>query len=70
MEPLKAGPTYRCGQCGNKTRFTVKVTRTVEYYHHQTLGGEMNPEEVEVLREIVDKVVCRICGLTDRIEVM
>lgn len=70
MAPLKEGQWYRCTQCGGKTRFIVTVTRKVQYFHHQIIGGGMNPEEVEVLREVVDSVTCVFCGRGDAIEVM
>ena len=70
MEPLKDDEWYRCTQCGGKTRFTVTVTRKVQYFHHQKIGGGMTPEDVEVIREVVDSVVCMYCRHGDAIEVM
>jgi hypothetical protein len=59
---------YRCGACGNLTRFNVtKTTRTREY-HHFTIGGELNVEEVEVLDETVEQVTCRWCDHGQQIE--
>ena len=70
MEPLKLGQSYRCTACGGLTRFTVTVTRTVRYYHHQAIGGGMAPEMEEVLREVVESVECIWCGNGRSIEVM
>jgi Zn finger protein HypA/HybF involved in hydrogenase expression len=70
MEPLKPGQSYRCKQCGNKTRFTVRITRTVDYFHHQELGGTIIPEkEEQVIKEDVARVTCVWCQSTN-IEVM
>ena len=54
--------SYRCGACGNKTRFDVYETKRVRAFHHFTLGGEGVVEEEEVLEHAVDKIVCRWCG--------
>ncbi len=53
---------YRCGACGNKTRFDVYESRRVRSYHHQTLGGDVTVEEEQVLESSVDSVQCRWCG--------
>ncbi len=53
---------FRCRACGNRTRFDVTTTRTVRAFHHYTLGGELNVEEVVVLDEQVNDVTCRWCG--------
>lgn len=52
---------YRCKLCGNLTRFTVTVTRTTRYYHHQAFDGTMTPEDEELIAEEVGKVECRWC---------
>jgi len=54
--------SYRCGACGNKTRFDVFERKRVRTFQHFTLGGEMSVEEEEVLEHDVEKVVCRWCG--------
>ncbi|MGE3620421.1 MAG: hypothetical protein AB7L84_08160 [Acidimicrobiia bacterium] len=66
-------PLYRCSACGNVTRFDVTSTRRTRAFHHYTVGGELSVEEVEVLEDRVDEVLCRWCGhgtavveLTDR----
>jgi rubredoxin len=55
-------PQYRCDSCGNVTRFDVTASRTTKAFHHYTVGGELNVEEVTVLSHHVDDVVCRWCG--------
>jgi len=62
--PTLAGVTdgYRCGACGNRTRFDVTVTRRTRSFHHYSLGGELAVEEHEVLSEVVEAVACRWCG--------
>ena len=59
---LVAPPRYRCGACGNLTRFDVTTTRTTRAFHHYSVGGELNVEEERVLDEHVDEVSCRWCG--------
>jgi transposase len=59
---------YRCGACGNKTRFDVTETKRVRSFQHFSLGGEMSVEEEEVLSHEVERVVCRWCGSADSIE--
>ena len=58
----------RCGQCGNLTRFDVVETRTTRAYHHYSLGGDLSVEEEEVLASSRERVTCRWCGSSDRIE--
>lgn len=53
---------YRCTACGNLTRFEVTTTRRTRSFHHYTLGGELSVEDVEVLSEEIEPVVCRWCG--------
>ncbi len=59
---------FRCGQCGNLTRFDVVETRRTRAYHHFTLAGELTVEEEEVLATERERVTCRWCGSSDRIE--
>lgn len=56
------GVRYRCAQCGNLTRFDVVMTRTTRAYHHYSVGGELQIEDVEVLDEQIHEVSCRWCG--------
>ena len=53
---------FRCGACGNLTRFDVTSTRTTRAFHHFTIGGELVVEDEEVLEESVHDVSCRWCG--------
>jgi hypothetical protein len=53
---------YRCTACGNLTRFDVTSTRRTRAFHHYTVGGELEIEDVEVLSERVEDVSCRWCG--------
>jgi hypothetical protein len=53
---------YRCGACGNLTRFDVTVTRRTRGFHHYNLGGELTVEDEQVLEETVEEVSCRWCG--------
>ncbi len=53
---------YRCNSCGNLTRFDVTTTRRTRAFHHYSVGGELELEDVEVLDEVVEEVSCRWCG--------
>jgi RNase P subunit RPR2 len=53
--------TFRCEQCGNKTRFDVYEVVRRRRFEHYTLSGEMVVEEDEVLDREIEKVVCRWC---------
>ena len=59
---------FRCGQCGNLTRFDVVESRRTRAYWHFSLGGEVTVEEEEVLASERERVTCRWCGASDRIE--
>ena len=62
---------YRCGACGNLTRFDVTVARRVKEFRHFTVGGELEVDSTEVLAEDVETVECRWCRATgDAIEVV
>jgi hypothetical protein len=70
--PALPGPTqrWRCGGCGNLTRFDVaRSRRTVEYWHVD-LAGNVAVEDTEVRSEVVESVTCRWCGRTDAIELV
>jgi hypothetical protein len=59
---------YRCGACGNLTRFdVVRRARTRAFYHY-SLGGELTIEQEDVLDQEVERVECRWCGSADQIE--
>jgi hypothetical protein len=53
---------YRCNACGNLTRFDVTTSRRTRAYHHYTVGGELQVEDLDVLSETVEDVSCRWCG--------
>jgi hypothetical protein len=53
---------YRCTACGNVTRFDVVSTRRTRAFHHYSIGGELQMEDVEVLSDVVEDVSCRWCG--------
>lgn len=55
-------PRYRCGACGNLTRFDVTTTRRTRAFHHYSVGGDLDVEDLEVLAEVVEAVECRWCG--------
>lgn len=60
---------WRCGQCGNLTRFDVtRTVRTTEYVH-QTLAGEPAVEDRQVLAETVEQVRCRWCLSVETVSV-
>jgi hypothetical protein len=65
-----ANSRWRCGGCGNLTRFDVtRTSRTTEYWHFD-LSGEHQVEESRVDSETVESVTCRWCGRADAIEVV
>lgn len=59
---------YRCGACGNRTRFDVFERKRTRSFYHFTLGGELTVEEEESLEHELERVVCRWCGSADQIE--
>lgn len=69
--PMPTATTrWRCGQCGNLTRFDVVRTARVKEYLHFTLAGEPRVEESEVLTEVVERIRCRWCGSDQNIELV
>ena len=59
---------YRCGACGNLTRFDVVRRARTRAFHHYSLGGELTIEQEEVLDQEVERVEYRWCGSADQIE--
>ena len=59
---------WRCGGCGNLTRFDVTRTRRTTEFWHFDLAGEPVVEETRVRDETVESVSCRWCGRDDAIE--
>jgi len=62
VPPDAPAARYRCGACGNLTRFDVTVLRRERAFHHYTVAGDLRIEERETLAEQVEDVVCRWCG--------
>ena len=72
MPPMLPDSTtrWRCGGCGNLTRFdVVRSRRTTEFWHFD-LAGEHTVEDTEVNVEVVETVTCRWCGRADAIELV
>ena len=63
-------PRYRCAACGNLTRFDVVTTSTIRAFHHYSVGGDLDVEDVETIAESVDSVTCRWCGHGRSVEVV
>lgn len=61
---------WRCGGCGNLTRFDVSRTRRTAEYWHFDLAGEPVVENTELKAETVESVTCRWCGRDDAIELI
>ena len=67
--PAVSETRYRCGSCGNLTRFDVVSSRRTRAFHHYTVGGDLTVEEEDVLEERIEQVTCRWCGASgDKIE--
>ena len=59
---------WRCGGCGNLTRFDVsRARRTTEFWHFD-LAGDHEVEDTSLREESVESVECRWCGRSDAIE--
>ncbi|RNM14426.1 hypothetical protein EFL26_14390 [Nocardioides pocheonensis] len=61
---------WRCGGCGNLTRFDVARSRRTTEYWHFDLAGEHVVEDTRVLDEVLESVTCRWCGRADAIELV
>lgn len=61
---------WRCGGCGNLTRFDVARTRRTQEYWHFDLAGEPVVESTELKAETVESVTCRWCGRDDAIDLI
>jgi hypothetical protein len=70
MPPMPSGARtrFRCGQCGNLTRFDVVESRRTRAYHHFSIDGEVTVEEEEVLSAERESVTCRWCGSSQDVE--
>ncbi len=61
---------WRCGGCGNLTRFDVTRTRRTAEFWHFDMAGENQVEQTDLLGETVEQVTCRWCGRDDAIELI
>ena len=61
---------WRCGGCGNLTRFDVVRTQRVKEFWHFDLAGHHDVDESETDRSFVETVTCRWCGRADLIELV
>jgi hypothetical protein len=64
------GQRWRCGGCGNLTRFDVTRTRRTTEFWHFDLAGDHQVEETRLRSESVEQVTCRWCGRSDAIELV
>ncbi len=67
---LDSGKRWRCGACGNLTRFDVESVERVRRFWHVDLSGDGRVEEEERANVDVVTVTCRWCGSRDAIEVV
>ncbi|MFC6286540.1 hypothetical protein ACFP3Q_04595 [Nocardioides sp. GCM10027113] len=72
MSPVipEADQRWRCGACGNLTRFDVTRTRRTTEFWHFDLAGDHEVEDTELREESVEQVTCRWCGRSDAVEVV
>jgi len=61
---------WRCGGCGNLTRFDVTRTQRTREFWHFDLAGDHVVEDTETLAETLERVTCRWCGREDAVEVV
>jgi hypothetical protein len=61
---------WRCGACGNLTRFDVTTTRRTTEFWHFDLAGDHRVETSTTDREAVAEVTCRWCGRADAVELV
>ena len=65
-----ASTRWRCGGCGNLTRFDVsRVRRTTEFWHFD-LAGDHGVLQTATDREDLLAVTCRWCGRSDAVEIV
>ena len=65
-----ADQRWRCGGCGNLTRFDVARSRRTTEFWHFDLAGAHAVEETQLRDEVVESVTCRWCGRADAIELV
>ena len=61
---------WRCGGCGNLTRFDVTRTRRTTEFWHFDLAVDHQVEDLSTEQETVESVTCRWCGRSDAIELV
>lgn len=52
---------YRCGACGNLTRFDVIRHQKTKEFHHFTTSGALTIEDQQIIEESIESVSCRWC---------
>lgn len=67
---LTPGKRYRCGACGNLTRFDVVSRERVRRFWHMDLSGDGAVEEEDPLEVTIESISCRWCGAADAIEIV
>jgi hypothetical protein len=65
-----ASTRWRCGACGNLTRFDVTRSRRTTEFWHFDLAGDHQVEETQLRDEVLESVTCRWCGRSDAIELV
>ena len=65
-----ANTRWRCGGCGNLTRFDVTRSRRTREFWHFDLAGEHQVEDTDTRDEDVEAITCRWCGRSDAIELV
>ena len=65
-----ASNRWRCGGCGNLTRFDVTSTRRTTEFWHFDLAGDHRVEDSSTEQDDVTAVTCRWCGRSDAIELV
>lgn len=58
---------WRCGACGNLTRFDVVRRTTLREFWHLDLSGEPAIEETVALSSQILEVTCRWCERSDSV---
>jgi hypothetical protein len=61
---------WRCGACGNLTRFDVVRTARTQEFWHVDLSGTPAVEVEDTLSDEIVSVTCRWCGRADDIDVV
>lgn len=61
---------FRCGHCGNLTRFDVTKSSRVTEFWHVDMSGSVDIEERTVHQEEITAITCRWCSASDHIEIV